>query len=160
MGVEAAFAWLTDTPMPPAGWAWPHKSRHGGRWRARVRARSREHWERLRKETPRAKRRPSEYVREHFWFTTQPIEEPDDPQYLADIIEWVGWDRLMFSTDYPHWTSTIHSTCSGSRCRTRIKRWCSGTTPWRCMAYSETPGRRQGGRHRARDLQDRERAGA
>jgi uncharacterized protein len=103
MGVEAAFAWLTDTPMPPAGWAWPHKSRHGGRWRARVRARSREHWERLRKETPRAKRRPSEYVREHFWFTTQPIEEPDDPQYLADIIEWVGWDRLMFSTDYPHW---------------------------------------------------------
>ena len=61
------------------------------------------HWERLRKETPRAKRRPSEYVREHFWFTTQPIEEPDDPQHLAQIIEWVGWDRLMFSTDYPHW---------------------------------------------------------
>src|SRR5262249_26456780 len=49
------------------------------------------HWERLRKETPRAKRRPSEYVREHFWFTTQPIEEPDDPQHLADIIELVGW---------------------------------------------------------------------
>src|SRR5262249_5022255 len=22
---------------------------------------------------------------------------------LADIMEWVGWDRLMFSTDYPHW---------------------------------------------------------
>jgi uncharacterized protein len=61
------------------------------------------HWERLRKETPRAKRRPSEYVREHFWFTTQPIEEPDDPQHLAHIIEWVGWERLMFSTDYPHW---------------------------------------------------------
>jgi len=61
------------------------------------------HWERMRKETPQLKRPPSEYVREHFWFTTQPIEEPDEPQHLADIIGWLGWDRLMFSTDYPHW---------------------------------------------------------
>src|SRR5262249_35022077 len=29
----------------------------------------------------------------------------------------------------------------------------------RCMAYSESSGRRRGGRHRARDLQNRERAG-
>ena len=21
----------------------------------------------------------------------------------VDIMEWVGWDRIMFSTDYPHW---------------------------------------------------------
>ena len=61
------------------------------------------HWERMRQETPHLKRPPSEYVREHFWFTTQPIEEPDDPQHLAEIIDWLGWDRLMFSTDYPHW---------------------------------------------------------
>jgi hypothetical protein len=61
------------------------------------------HWERLRQETPHLKRPPSEYVREHVWFTTQPIEEPDDPQHLADIIGWLGWDRLMFSSDYPHW---------------------------------------------------------
>jgi predicted TIM-barrel fold metal-dependent hydrolase len=61
------------------------------------------HWERLRTETPQVKRPPSEYVREHIWFTTQPIEEPDDPQHLADVIARVGWDRLMFSTDYPHW---------------------------------------------------------
>jgi hypothetical protein len=61
------------------------------------------HWERMRQETPHLKRPPSEYVREHVWFTTQPIEEPDDPQHLADIIGWLGWDRLMFSTDYPHW---------------------------------------------------------
>jgi uncharacterized protein len=61
------------------------------------------HWERMRKEVPDVKRPPSEYVREHFWFTTQPIEEPDDPQHLADVIGWLGWDRLMFSTDYPHW---------------------------------------------------------
>jgi predicted TIM-barrel fold metal-dependent hydrolase len=60
-------------------------------------------WQRQRKEIPHVKRPPSEYVREHVWFTTQPIEEPDDPQHLADIMGWVGWDRLMFSTDYPHW---------------------------------------------------------
>lgn len=61
------------------------------------------HWERMRAETPHLKRPPSEYVREHVWFTTQPIEEPDNPEHLANIIEWIGWDRLMFSTDYPHW---------------------------------------------------------
>ena len=61
------------------------------------------YWERLRQETPHVKRPPSEYVREHVWFTTQPIEEPDDPQHLAEIIGWLGWDRLMFSSDYPHW---------------------------------------------------------
>jgi uncharacterized protein len=61
------------------------------------------HWERMRAETPHVKRPPSEYVREHVWFTTQPIEEPDKPEHLADIIEWIGWDKLMFSTDYPHW---------------------------------------------------------
>ena len=61
------------------------------------------HWEKMRAETPHLRRQPSEYVREHFWFTTQPIEEPEDPEHLLDIIDWIGWDRLMFSTDYPHW---------------------------------------------------------
>ena len=61
------------------------------------------HWERMRAETPHLERPPSEYVREHIWFTTQPIEEPEDPQHLGDIMEWIGWDKLMFSTDYPHW---------------------------------------------------------
>ena len=39
------------------------------------------HWERLRVEMPHVKRPPSEYIREHVWFTTQPIEEPDNPQH-------------------------------------------------------------------------------
>ena len=49
------------------------------------------------------RRPPSEYLREHFWFTTQPIEEPENPEDLAGIMQLVGHDRLMFSTDYPHW---------------------------------------------------------
>jgi predicted TIM-barrel fold metal-dependent hydrolase len=61
------------------------------------------HWERMRSEIPHLKRPPSEYLRERFWFTTQPIEEPQKPEHLADIIGWLGWDRLIFSSDYPHW---------------------------------------------------------
>jgi len=61
------------------------------------------HWERMRKEVPHLKRPPSEYVREHFWFATQPIEEPEHPHHLMDMINWIGWDRIVFSTDYPHW---------------------------------------------------------
>ncbi len=61
------------------------------------------HWERMRHEVPHLKRPPSEYVREHFWFATQPMEEPENPVHLPEIIDWIGWDRLMFSTDYPHW---------------------------------------------------------
>ena len=62
-----------------------------------------QHFERFRGEVPHLKRRPSEYVREHFWFTTQPIDEPDEARHLRSLIEWVGVDRLLFSSDYPHW---------------------------------------------------------
>jgi predicted TIM-barrel fold metal-dependent hydrolase len=49
-------------------------------------------------------RLPSEQLREHFWFSTQPIEEPDDPEHLAFAFDALGMtDRIMFSTDYPHW---------------------------------------------------------
>ena len=50
------------------------------------------------------RRPPSEYLREHFWFSTQPIEEPQDPEHLAFAFDALGMvDRIMFSTDYPHW---------------------------------------------------------
>ena len=60
-------------------------------------------FEKFRKEVPHLKRRPSEYMREHFWFATQPIEEPEKPEHLLDIFNWIGWDRILFSSDYPHW---------------------------------------------------------
>jgi uncharacterized protein len=62
-----------------------------------------QHFDRFRDEVPHLKRRPSEYVREHFWFTTQPSEEPDNSRHLRQVIEWIGVDRLLFSSDYPHW---------------------------------------------------------
>ena len=61
------------------------------------------HWQRMRSEVPHLKRSPSEYVREHFWFATQPIEEPENPHHLSEVIDWIGWDRVVFSSDYPHW---------------------------------------------------------
>jgi predicted TIM-barrel fold metal-dependent hydrolase len=62
-------------------------------------------WKRMRHELPGVKRPPSEYIREHVWFTTQPVEEPERVEDIRSILEWIGWDRVMFSTDYPHWDS-------------------------------------------------------
>lgn len=79
--LEGGFAWV-----PPLMW------------------RMDKHWRRLRDEVPFLKRSPSEYVREHMRFTTQPMEEPDDPKHLLQVIEHLGSDdMLMFATDYPHW---------------------------------------------------------
>ncbi|WP_135552669.1 amidohydrolase family protein [Paenibacillus cymbidii] len=58
----------------------------------------------LRSTTPWLKRHPSEYIRDHVYLTTQPIEEPANPQHLLQIFEMIGADKcVMFSTDYPHW---------------------------------------------------------
>jgi hypothetical protein len=41
------------------------------------------------------------------WFTTQPIEEPVAPATQAALLAQLQrlglGDRLMFSSDYPHW---------------------------------------------------------
>ena len=54
-------------------------------------------------ELPALSRKPSEYFRDNFWFTTQPFEEPDDPNELIQAIEMMGMtEHLMFASDYPH----------------------------------------------------------
>ena len=60
-------------------------------------------WKRLRAETPHLARLPSEYIRDHVWWTTQPLEEPEPRSHIADAIGWTGWDKFIFATDYPHW---------------------------------------------------------
>jgi predicted TIM-barrel fold metal-dependent hydrolase len=58
----------------------------------------------MRKEEPQLTQRPSEVIREHFAFTTQPMDEPEKPAYLLQLLEHLGMnDRIMFSSDYPHW---------------------------------------------------------
>ncbi len=68
-------------------------------------------WNRLRSETPHLTRLPSEIIRERVWWTTQPIEEPEPREHLLDAIGWIGWDRLLFATDYPHWDYDDPATC-------------------------------------------------
>lgn len=61
-------------------------------------------WKGLRRGTPWVKRPPSQYLKEHFRFATQPMEEPEDPGALKQIIGWIdGLQTLMFASDYPHW---------------------------------------------------------
>ena len=61
-------------------------------------------WSLMREEIPPLQRRPSDYIRENFWITTQPIEEPPQPAYFLQLLEQLDMnDRFLFATDYPHW---------------------------------------------------------
>jgi len=57
----------------------------------------------MRSEVPNLKLKPSEYLRRNLWYATQPVEEPEHPQHLRTIFDWIGWDRIVYSSDYPHW---------------------------------------------------------
>jgi hypothetical protein len=78
--IEAGFAWI-----PALGW------------------RLDKHWKTLKSEVPHLKRAPSEYMREHLWVTTQPMEESEQRGHVVDVMKWIGIDRILFATDYPHW---------------------------------------------------------
>ena len=78
--IECGFGW-----MPSLGWRLDNN------------------WKRLRDEVPHLKRAPSEYLREHVYVSTQPIEEPAKGEHLLDAMEWIGWDRILYASDYPHW---------------------------------------------------------
>lgn len=76
----------------------------GMAWVAPIMWRLDKAWRLLREETPHLKKLPSEYVRQHFWFTTQPIEEPEKPRHFAVMLKHLAMDdRILFATDYPHW---------------------------------------------------------
>ncbi|MBA2536921.1 MAG: amidohydrolase, partial [Actinobacteria bacterium] len=64
-------------------------------------------WRALRSEIPWLERKPSEAVREHVKFTTQPLEHTDGhDKLLFEMLEAVGApDILCFASDYPHWDS-------------------------------------------------------
>lgn len=73
-------------------------------WLAHLMWRMDKNYKALRDTTPWLKRMPSEYIKEHVFLTTQPIEEPDDPQHLVDIIKMCNAEsQILFSSDYPHW---------------------------------------------------------
>jgi predicted TIM-barrel fold metal-dependent hydrolase len=53
---------------------------------------------------PWLNRLPSEYIREFVRFTTQPLEEPENPKDLVTLLSLVdAQDLLLYSSDYPQW---------------------------------------------------------
>jgi predicted TIM-barrel fold metal-dependent hydrolase len=77
---------------------------NGFAWAAAMMWRLDASWHVLKSEVPHLKRAPSEYVREHCYWSTQPMEEPHKGRYFAELLEQLGLDdRLMFASDYPHW---------------------------------------------------------
>jgi predicted TIM-barrel fold metal-dependent hydrolase len=55
------------------------------------------------REAPLLQKSPEEYIRDQFYFTSQPIGEPNDPSHLNQLLSVLGADSMMFATDYPHW---------------------------------------------------------
>jgi uncharacterized protein len=93
---EGTFAEFPDLriTMVEGGWTWLPSLM----WRLD------KNWKALRREIPWTTMAPSEYIREHVRFTTQPIDAPANPKHLGQIVDQLGSDDLLlFATDYPHW---------------------------------------------------------
>lgn len=77
----------------------------GFTWLPHVMWRMDQNYKQLRVEVPWVKRMPSETIREHFRFGSQPMEDISAKQ-LMTIFDLVGSDNfLVFASDYPHWDS-------------------------------------------------------
>ena len=46
---------------------------------------------------------PESYIRDAFYFASQPLGEPTDAAHMGQLLEMVGVDSLLFASDYPHW---------------------------------------------------------
>ena len=67
-------------------------------------------WELDRSAAPNIKRRPSEYVAEHFTFATQPLDETTNRSELASMFGIPNLDKmLLFASDYPHYDTDAPS---------------------------------------------------
>jgi predicted TIM-barrel fold metal-dependent hydrolase len=62
-----------------------------------------EYYLKRRSEAPLLQGLPSEYIRERFYFGTQPIEAPKDQSHLEMVFDAAnGYEHFVFCSDYPH----------------------------------------------------------
>ena len=58
----------------------------------------------LKAEVPYLKKLPSEYILANCYWSTQPIEEPDDTGQLLALLKMMRAEKtVVFASDYPHW---------------------------------------------------------
>jgi len=61
-------------------------------------------------EAPLLKKKPSEYMRENFYYTTQPMEY-DNLEALQMTMKMINAEtQLLFASDFPHWDFNLPST--------------------------------------------------
>jgi predicted TIM-barrel fold metal-dependent hydrolase len=61
-------------------------------------------YSRFKSEAPYLKRLPSEYILDHCYFSTQPIEEAENDEHLLQLLDMLNAERTVnFASDYPHW---------------------------------------------------------
>jgi predicted TIM-barrel fold metal-dependent hydrolase len=76
----------------------------GVSWLAYLMWRMNKNFKALRVTAPWLRQSPGEYIFNHVRLTTQPIEEPENPNHLLQMFEMIKAERtLCFSTDFPHW---------------------------------------------------------
>jgi predicted TIM-barrel fold metal-dependent hydrolase len=75
----------------------------GFSWVPHIMWRSDQQWRELRSEVPWLRRKPSDVIREHVRFATQPIEEMTARQFLGLIEQMESDELILLSSDYPHW---------------------------------------------------------
>jgi predicted TIM-barrel fold metal-dependent hydrolase len=75
----------------------------GFSWVPHIMWRSDQQWRELRSEVPWLHRKPSDVIRGHIRFATQPIEELTARQFLGLVEQMESDELVLFSSDYPHW---------------------------------------------------------
>lgn len=63
---------------------------------------NREHGQ-WRNELPLLTQSPEEYIRDRFYFGTQPLPEFNDPAHFQTLLTMIGPESLLFCTDHPHY---------------------------------------------------------
>jgi predicted TIM-barrel fold metal-dependent hydrolase len=88
-------------------------------------------WRLLQAELPYLTMKPSEYMRRNVRFSTQPLEEPADPESLVQVFEAIGRRRSSSRPTTRTGTSTTRSAACRECAATCVRR-SSRAMPWIC----------------------------